>query len=330
MLISQNNVEFDTAIENSLDETTTKNTPDTTLANMSLNQSQKEMLDTTEKPSMPITLPRPVLNLTLNDQPNLKVLFLFDELYLKQFTDDLFDMEAAVKPKADSDEKQIRIECSLPNTSSQAAHQEWHKKVNDYLTKFFGQFEICLIQISDIDEILKRVTYDTMRVECTRIETNCVELCGFKELVEKLATAMYAERDKRLEDEQEIVEETRSGLKLFQIRVLFVNKYIKQMRDKHANLTVKIDAKNSIVGMKGTRAQIKDANENLDSIIKSIKTSKYPADDLLIKLIENKEMDVVTWLKDQVNFINRFIFNKILGMIDSWRKKSEFRESLND
>ena len=43
---------------------------------------------------------------------------------------------------------------------------------------------------------------------------------------------------------------------------------------------------------------------------------KHPSTKFMIapmsnkRYIENKEMDVVTWLKDQVNFINRFIFNK--------------------
>ena len=37
----------------------------------------------------------------------------------------------------------------------------------------------------------------------------------------------------------------------------------------------------------------------------SIETKKL-ADDLMIKLIENKEMDVVTWLKDQVKLLDLF------------------------
>lgn len=309
---TQNDPTFNTAHETYLDETF-KNTSDSTLANDSLNQSaHKETpipFDKRDEEKVVLVV-RPVINLTLNDQPNIKVLFLFEGNYMKQFINELLEREAAaiVSTKADSDEKLIRIECTLTNTTSSQStvHQEWHTKVNEYLTQFFGQFETCLIQINDIDEILKRVTYDVMRVECTRIDANCVELCGFKELVDSFATSIYAERDKQLESEKEIVEETRSDLKLYQIRVLFVDKYIKQMRDKHANLMVKIDARSSVVVMKGTRAQIKDANENLNMIISSIKTIKYPADDLMIKLIENKEMDVVTWLKDQVKLLDLF------------------------
>jgi hypothetical protein len=138
-----------------------------------------------------------------------------------------------------------------------------------------------------------------MRVECTRLGENNFKICGFKDLVKKLAEDILNEETKRQQSDHEIIEVKRTGFQLYEIRVLFVNKFIKQMKDKFPNLTIKIEAKSLSINFNGIRSEIKAVNDQIDSIVESIKTINYPADDLLVKLIENKEMDVVSWLKDK-------------------------------
>jgi hypothetical protein len=242
------------------------------------------------------TKTRPVIVLTISDVPNLKVLELFDEAYLKQLTDELFDLDAALIISKSKALEEIRIECSLENLSNT---QNWHKTVHDHCDNFFDQFHVLNIQIENVDNVLKSVKYDKMRVECMRLGENNFKICGFKDLVKKLAEDILNEETKHQQSDHEIIEVKRTGFQLYEIRVLFVNKFIKQMKDKFPNLTIKIEAKSLSINFNGIRSEIKAVNDQIDSIVESIKTINYPADDLLVKLIENKEMDVVSWLKDK-------------------------------
>jgi hypothetical protein len=269
-----------------------------------INDPQKAAATVPEKKDEPLqvkdskiqkeTKTRPVIVLTISDVPNLKVLELFDEAYLKQLTDDLFDLEAALIIGKSKASEEIHIECSLDNFSN---IQNWHKTVQEHCDNFFDQFHVFNIQIENVDNILKSVKYDKTRVECTRLGENNLEICGFKDLVGKLAEDIFNEESKHKQSDHEIIEVKRTGFQLYQIRVLFVNKFNKQMKEKFPNLAIKIETKSLSINFNGVRSEIKAVNDQIDSIVESIKTINYPADDLLIKLTENKEMDVKSWLE---------------------------------
>jgi hypothetical protein len=104
---------------------------------------------------------------------------------------------------------------------------------------------------------------------------------------------------KSLLDEQ-IADEEVNGFKLFQLRILFVNKYIMKMRETYPNLKNSIEVRQRRVVLRGTRREIVEAKRSIYEILDAIVLSTLLADDALIKLVQLKEVYLVNLLKSQV------------------------------
>ena len=87
---------------------------------------------------------------------------------------------------------------------------------------------------------------------------------------------------------------------LFQLRILFVNKYIMKMREAYPNLKIAIEVRQRRVVLRGTRREIVEAKRSIFEILDAIVLSTLPADDALIKLVQLKEVYLVDLLKSQV------------------------------
>jgi hypothetical protein len=255
---------------------------------------------------------RPFKNLTLDQEPNMKVLYYFDGTYLNEFTNELFDMEAGVLKQSDDS---IKIECSEEDPNQ---YSEWNRIVDQYIRKFFDNFDVKTIKVNKIDEVIKQLDFDKLRANVKRVDEGSIELCGFKQLVNSLALQINQISQEISEDEKKVCEEQIENLTLNQIRVLLVHKYIKQMREKHQNFVTKVDPKNRIVTLHGTRAQIKDAKQELNKVLSMIVNRVLPSDEITIKFLVNKEIDIVTWLKNKVfifkyssKFRSNFVYLKI-------------------
>ena len=249
-------------------------------------------------------IPRPLINLTLDQEPNMKVLYYFDGTYLTEFTNELFDMEAGVLKQSDDS---IKIECSEEDPNK---YSEWNRNVNEYIRKFFDNFDVKTIRANNIDEVIKQLDFDKLRANVKRVDEGSIELCGFKQLVNSLAQQIDEISKEISEDEKKVCEEQIENLTLNQIRVLLVHKYIKQMREKHPNFVAKVDPRNKIVTLHGTRAQIKDAKQELNKILSMIVSRVLPSDEITIKFMVNKEIDIVTWLKNKVFIFEINVFSQ--------------------
>ena len=247
-------------------------------------------------------IPRPFINLTPDQEPNMKVLYYFDGAYLNEFTNELFDMEAGVLKQSDDS---IKIECSEEDPNK---YSEWNRNVNQYIRKFFDNFDVKTVRVNNIDEVINQLDFDKLRANVKKVDEGSIELCGFKQLVNSLSQKINQISKEISEDEKKVCEEQIENLKLHEIRVLLVHKYIKQMREKHPNFATKVDPRNRIVTLQGTRAQIKDAKHELNKILSMIVSRVLPSDEITIKFMVNKEIDIVTWLKNKV-FVFKYFSN---------------------
>ena len=239
-----------------------------------------------------------------------KLLFLKEELYFPRFKDGLLSINASVTKRITPEGlyivKMDQIVVNELNEEDKALQKddEWTKKVSQYVEDFFGLFESKVEKIEN-QEILKHIERNCV-VQKIDTQENTYEITGPTEtfaeiniLLQKIQMQIEAQKSFN----EEIIDHETNGLKLFQIRILYVNKFVKLINEKYRDMLLKIDAKNRSVNFRGTRAQIKDANIILKDILDRIIVSTMPADDALIKLVLFKEIDIVTWLKEKVNII---------------------------
>ena len=75
------------------------------------------------------------------------------------------------------------------------------------------------------------------------------------------------------------------------------------MKDKHENLTIKINAKLGTIKMSGTRRQVEEADEKMNEILKKITNKTVSKSPLFLKLISEKEVAIANWLKNFFFFL---------------------------
>ena len=253
-------------------------------------------------------------------QDCLKVLFLMEDMYFPRLRDDLMKLGARVTKRITPDGiYELKIESLFEKVDA----SQWKSDVGQLVQRFMELFDSKRLKIANSN------IFQMAQEKCVVLNTekkDLYELVGTKEalgeinfLLQKLEQQMES---KRVYDE-EIVDDEQTGLKLFQIRILFVNKYVLQMREQHPEMLLSIDAKNRSVHFRGTRLQISDAKSVLKAVLDSVLVSTMPADDALVKLMLFKENDIVKWIKEKV----KFIFNpKCTGRTKGRTKMSCFCE----
>ena len=236
----------------------------------------------------------------------MRVLFLMENPYFVRFRDELFDLGAHVNlSQRDKDVYVVRIEKILDNLvepSDQSDQNErWLSKMRKYYTDFFALFDSQVLKIES-STVLSDISKLNLHLGKVDGKEDMYELLGPKESVaEALVLIQNAEKaSKKYDADAEIVDDEISGLKLHQIRILFVNKYIKCLQSKYSHLMVRINTKNRNVQYKGARGQINEAKLLLADILDRVKTKTIPGDEMLVKFVLAKEMDIVSWLKEKV------------------------------
>ena len=84
------------------------------------------------------------------------------------------------------------------------------------------------------------------------------------------------------------------------MKILQMFKFDNLVKEKIKFLMVKINVLKKYVRFRGTRSQIDQAKRMLLETIDNIKVKKEPADVMLVKFIEKKETEILTWLKEKV------------------------------
>ena len=224
-----------------------------------------------------------------SDEIHLKILFLKDEPFFPQFRKDLEALGAQVtKNVALENVYEIKIE--INSDGNKVRDEKRLSSVKEYIKNYFSLFDSQTIQTKNI-ELLSTIC---MNVYAQKVNESIYEICGLRDEVAKVKSIM-------VEMEEKVIEDEVIGLKLFQVRILFVNKFIMNMRETYGNLKIMIDARNRRIQFKGTYAQIKEAKKKLNDILSRITLTTLKADEALINLIQLKEIDVVNWLKSKVS-----------------------------
>jgi hypothetical protein len=82
-------------------------------------------------------------------------------------------------------------------------------------------------------------------------ESFIYEAIGFKEPVDTLIEQIKRENQIFEEKKNVIISETVSGLKVYEIRILFVYKFIVSMRQMHSNVNIVMKSKTGTVEITG-------------------------------------------------------------------------------
>ncbi len=150
-------------------------------------------------------------------------------------------------------------------------------------------------------------TFTQSSVMITKLNEDQCELIGFKDQVKYVADLIKNLNEIFLKQAiEETTQDEITGLKLYQCRILFVNKYAKLIKDKYENIQVKINTKSGTVELKdGTRSQLDDAKKIAQEILQSIKNRLVVKKSIFLKLITQKEKKIADWLV-KINKISYF------------------------
>jgi hypothetical protein len=245
------------------------------------------------------------------DEPNISVLYYWDEICFKKFVSDLFNL-AAFPIKHPDDKMQIDIEptINLNELNLEEAESYW-KKVIEYLSKFFLNFETKSVLVKNAEEALEKVSFDKDKVHLKLLplkddkkqsanNVQFVEVCGLVQYVNETLIELEVFNRKEEQKENELINDTMTGLKLYETRILYVNKFIKNMKDKYNSVIVTLNPKSGVMQLEnGTRAEIKDIKKNVKELLSLITKIDYPVSEEILKFIELKEHAVVSWQRKQ-------------------------------
>jgi hypothetical protein len=204
------------------------------------------------------------LTVTSLDEKNLKFLFL-EQRHFEVFSADLVRLGARVS-KMDLTPEGV-YELKIKKTND-APINEWLSGVNNYITTYFTIYETEIGNLRDFED-LEEDNLDESESE--------------------------SEEDDSESDQDELIEEDHvNGLKLFQLRVLEVEKFTDIEGKK---LKVAIDAQKRSVHFIGTREKICQGKNLLKVCLASILVTTVPADEALAQLVFLKRNDLQNWLE---------------------------------
>ena len=221
----------------------------------------------------------------------------WNEIQLKRLTAELLEIYAALNKI--SDEQQLKIDCMCIDVLKQAHSKEeydnkvaeWTNKVDQQLKSFFAEFLTAQIS-SNQHAILSKIKYETLRISVNKLNETTYEIAGFKNSVESLVKTIANENEIF---QNEIINKDINGLKLYECRILFVEKFIKAMKEKYEDLVIKINAKIGSVKMTGTRRQTEEADEKARSILRKINSKHISKSTLFLRFVSEKETAVANW-----------------------------------
>jgi hypothetical protein len=268
----------------------------------------------TKKDEFQIPLQEPSFTFDLTSEPNSRILFFWEELQYIRLKNELLEINSQITEDI-SNRKLIKIWCKINfqniKLENRANYESivlnWEKNTKQHLMKFFSEFDnqTVNIQIKD-SNFLEKLKYDRLRVMITKLNEEQWELIGFKDQVKYVADLIKNENEILKQAIEETTKDEITGLKLYQCRILFVNKYAKLIKDKYENIQVKINTKSGTVELKeGTRSQLDDAKQMAQEILRNIKSRLVAKKSIFLKLITQKEKKIADWF---VKIINNFLF----------------------
>ncbi|CAF0800762.1 unnamed protein product [Brachionus calyciflorus] len=264
---------------------------------------KKEALLHEEKPQETRSVLRtlPSVKFSPHNVPLIKLFKYFGDTFLKEFETQLTDRQASLKI---TDSNDIVCECThdLPDNEIEfnQLKLKWEADMNAFVQNYLKQFSFKEITIRNPDKTLSKINFDDLKVKIIPInQPNLFEFIGYSETVNKVILEIEREDELIKQEEEKLIDDTYDVNELYQIRILFVNKFIKQMKDKYPNMHALINPKKLMVSLRGTSAQIRDAKNLASDIISRIKHRDVPMEAMKAHFFENKEGDVVNWLREK-------------------------------
>lgn len=269
----------------------------------------------TKRDEFQIPLQEPSFTFDLTSESNSRILFFWEELQYNRLKNELLEINSQITEDI-SNRKLIKIWCKINfqniKLENRANYESivlnWEKNTKQHLVKFFSEFDnqTVNIQIKD-SNFFEKLKYDRLRVMITKLNEDQCELIGFKDQVKYVADLIKNLNEIFLKQAiEETTQDEITGLKLYQCRILFVNKYAKLIKDKYENIQVKINTKSGTVELKdGTRSQLDDAKKIAQEILQSIKNRLVVKKSIFLKLITQKEKKIADWLV-KINKISYF------------------------
>jgi hypothetical protein len=259
----------------------------------------------------------------LTSEPNSRFLFFWEEFQYIRLKNELFEINSQITEDI-SNRKLIKILCKINfqniKLENRANYESivlnWGKNTKQHLMKFFSEFDNQTVNIRFKDlNFLEKLKYDRLRVMITKLNEDQWELIGFKDQIKYVADLIKNEN----EILKQAIEET-TGLKFYQCRILFVNKYAKLIKDKYENIQVKINTKSCTVELKeGTRSQLDNAKQMAQEILRNIKSRLVAKKSIFLKLITQKEKKIADWF---VKIIKNFLFKHYILLIKNYRLRN--------
>lgn len=101
----------------------------------------------------------------------------------------------------------------------------------------------------------------------------------------------------------EICTDKIEGLKLHQVRILFINQFIKKMSEQYKDVKVSIQPRighqldSGSITITGKRANVNRVHQLATEMVQSIKRQQFPADVAVLTFIDKRTNDVVQWMR---------------------------------
>ena len=248
---------------------------------------------------------KPSFKINSNTEPKIKLLKFFDNSLENDLSFELKERQSSLKLQQINDIFELFCECThdLPSDLIQFKQikQKWELEIENFIKSFFKKFTIEKILIKYPNKVTNNLIYDKSKVTLTKmddlVQNSWLEVAGFTDDVQKLIADIEI-IDVFVPPEIPINYSIK-GLNLHEIRILFVVKYIKQLKLKYPSLVVNINHKLLQVDLNGLPSEIKEAENICKKILNDIQFIDAPFDEIEIKFFDQKVHDVVDWLKEE-------------------------------
>ena len=268
-------------------------------ANSESQSENSKMTTPQQEPTFKLT--RLSFILDLKNFPNSKVLNFFNGIYLNTLESQLSSLNASLK-RINDFEVRVDYMNQLPESLNQEEfakfQSEWQDKVKASVSEFFDGFESKIVKINS-PEILASLKIENWNAVINKVSDfeDSFEVFGLKSSVDSIVTAIETINHNQAKIESEIVCDQISELKLYEIRILFVNKFRNVIKEAFNDVVVNIVAKDGVVKIQGTKHQINHVKRKACEMLASIVKKEIPANLAMIKFVTKKENLMATWLR---------------------------------
>ncbi|RNA43786.1 hypothetical protein BpHYR1_014723 [Brachionus plicatilis] len=276
-------------------------------ANKKFEENDTKNAEPQVKKALPkVEFRKPFFKTNSKKEPKIFILKIFDYSLEEDLAKKLEDCQSSFELKLVGDTIELFCECTHDLPSGINEYKEiklkWEKDIENLINSFFEQFKIenALIKYPSIVE--EKVNFDKIKVKLIkkddREQNSQYIVAGFADDVQKLMVDIQREDVFVPPVMEEPVMDQIAGLELYQIRILFVVKYIKTLKEKYPSMTVSINHRQLKVALKGKPSEIAQAKDLCREILSKIKFRDLPFEQIEIKFFAKKEIEVVNWLKE--------------------------------